>query len=206
MKIVKYIINSKYSETGQGLQVLTDVFRLCKPLTDAQVLKNWLSDLYGSAAMADYPYPADFLSRLPAWPVRVMCTTITKSLGNPADAAPIDVLRAVYSGINVYLNFTGSTPCCDIDSDINSNTVNMVSWNYQTCTEFVFPMCSTGKKDMFEPQKWDFSTYSVTCYDQFKTLPRSEWPAVNYGVDVADIKSYSNIIFSNGGSLCFIII
>jgi lysosomal Pro-X carboxypeptidase len=62
----------KYSETEQGLQILTDVFHLCEPLTDVQMLKDWLVDLYGSAAMSDYPYAADFLSHLPAWPVRVI--------------------------------------------------------------------------------------------------------------------------------------
>jgi lysosomal Pro-X carboxypeptidase len=61
----------KYAATGQGLQVLAEVFHLCKPLTDVDDLKNWLIDLYGNAAMSNYPYEANFLSHLPAWPVRV---------------------------------------------------------------------------------------------------------------------------------------
>jgi lysosomal Pro-X carboxypeptidase len=128
-----------------------------------------------------------------------MCSNITSFLNSKSSTDPIDILRAVYSGVNVYQNFTGQTSCININSDINSDTVNMVSWTYQTCTEFVFPMCSNGKNDMFQPQKWDFKAYSLACYNQFKTAPRSEWPSVNYGVSVEDVKSYSNIIFSNGG-------
>lgn len=64
-------IMDKYSETEQGLQILSQVFHLCDPLTDVQQLKDWLSDLYGNAAMGDYPYEANFLSNLPPWPVRV---------------------------------------------------------------------------------------------------------------------------------------
>ena len=77
---------------------------------------------------------------------------------------------------------------------------------YQGCTQLIMPMCSTAKKDMFEPNEWDFNKLSSECYEKFKTVPRSEWIPLNYGVSVADFKLHSNIIFSNGGSLCFIII
>jgi lysosomal Pro-X carboxypeptidase len=111
-------------------------------------------------------------------------------------------LNSVYAGINVYLNYTGQTSCNDI-SDENVGQVNIDAWEYQTCTEFVFPMCSNGQNDMFEPQPWDLKEYILNCYSQFKTVPRSEWPLIKYGVNVEDFKSYSNIIFSNGGKLIF---
>jgi lysosomal Pro-X carboxypeptidase len=132
-----------------------------------------------------------------------MCSNITGSLNVTASQAdeidPIDLLRAVYNGVNVYQNYTGQTRCLDIGSDVDANTVDMVAWTYQTCTEFVFPMCSNGKNDMFQPAKWDPRANSLACFNQFQTAPRAEWPSIGYGVSVADFKSFSNIIFSNGG-------
>ncbi|NXR06695.1 PCP carboxypeptidase, partial [Semnornis frantzii] len=59
--------------TDAGLQWLSSTFRLCSPLKslqDAAVLKNWLSETWINLAMVNYPYKADFLQPLPAWPVQ----------------------------------------------------------------------------------------------------------------------------------------
>lgn len=49
--------------------------RICDPLTDpynvTSTVFNWLASAIGFMAMADYPYPADFLGPMPAWPVNV---------------------------------------------------------------------------------------------------------------------------------------
>lgn len=74
----------------------------------------------------------------------------------------------------------------------------MDSWNYQVCTEFVFPMCSNGKTDMFEVQAWDNITYNQDCMTNYKVSPKWEWPVINYGGSLDDLKYHSNIIFSNG--------
>jgi lysosomal Pro-X carboxypeptidase len=57
--------------TTQGLTQLTQIFKLCSPLKNVDDLKDWLIDVYGTIVMVDYPYPANFLAPLPAWPVRV---------------------------------------------------------------------------------------------------------------------------------------
>jgi lysosomal Pro-X carboxypeptidase len=46
----------------------------------------------------------------------------------------------------------------------------------------VFPMCSDGVNDMFEPEKWDYELYRQNCYDQFKIYPRKEFAPIYYGV------------------------
>ncbi len=50
------------------------------------------------------------------------------------------------------------------------------------CNEMVFPMCSNGINDMFEPEEWDYESYRKSCYDRFKIYPRKEWAPMYYGV------------------------
>ncbi len=71
----------------------------------------------------------------------------------------------------------------------------------KTCTEFVFPMCSNGKNDMFEPQEWDYNSYVQNCNKTLQVVPKAEWPIFYYGSSAEDLKAHSNIIFSNGGLL-----
>jgi lysosomal Pro-X carboxypeptidase len=59
------------AQTSEGLANLTKIFHICDPVQDVKELKDFLNDLYGNAAMGDYPYEANFLSPLPAWPVTV---------------------------------------------------------------------------------------------------------------------------------------
>lgn len=195
-------INSM-SGSSEGLTQLSQIFRLCSPLKSGQILKDWLSEMYGDIAMANYPYPANFLAPLPAWPVRVMCANITTGLWQektPND--PISVLKAIVNGVNVYQNYTGDKKCFDVNSNSAFDPV-MTAWEYQTCTEFVFPMCNNGKEDMFEPAAWDPKAYNDQCYSTYKTKPRNEWPSFYYGANGADIRAHSNIIFSNGGLFKF---
>jgi lysosomal Pro-X carboxypeptidase len=59
-------------------------------------------------------------------------------------------------------------------------------------------MCSNGKTDMFEPQDWNYESYKENCVSSFGIKPRSEWPVLFYGGSDDDLRSHSNIIFSNG--------
>lgn len=187
------VIN-EYGESEKGLAKLKEIFKLCKPLKNSDELKNWIIDIYGNTAMVNYPYETNFIAPLPEWPVRVMCRNITKFF-NKSDS--LSVLKSIYNGINVFLNYTGDKKCFEVESDITSD-INMVAWTYQTCTEFVFPICTNGIEDMFEKKDWNPLEYKKECYDQFKTMPREEWPIINYGGNPDDIKYHSNIFFSNG--------
>ncbi|XP_069939974.1 lysosomal Pro-X carboxypeptidase isoform X2 [Cherax quadricarinatus] len=59
-----------------GLAWLTQAWSLCKPLKtpqDITSLKNYLVNVWTNLAMVDYPYPANFLAPLPAYPIKA-CT------------------------------------------------------------------------------------------------------------------------------------
>ena len=195
------IIN-KICQSTEGLKQLTSIFKLCSPLKSATELKDYLSDVYGNVAMANYPYPAGFLAPLPAWPVSVMCEKMVNQSVDETTTLPltqddIKLIKAIYEGINVYSNYNGQLECNNIDESSEPFGIDM--WSYQTCTEFVFPMCSNGTDDMFEFMEWDYGAYVENCKKTFDVIPRDEWPVFYYGGYNQDLEYHTNIIFSNGG-------
>ncbi|XP_009100981.2 lysosomal Pro-X carboxypeptidase [Serinus canaria] len=182
------------SSTDAGLQWLSNTFHLCSPLKtpqDAAVLKNWLSETWVNLAMVDYPYKADFLQPLPAWPIQEVC----KFLKDPSLSDKL-LLQNVFQAVNLYYNYTGESSCLDV-SQTATKSLGEMGWYYQACTEMVMPLCTDGVHDMFEPQKWDFDALSEECYRMWGVRPRLSWILSMYGGK--NISSHSNIIFSNGG-------
>lgn len=62
------------AKSPQGLQHLSEAFRLCHPLeTEEKVnsLAYWIQEAWASMAMGEYPYPSTYLLNgqgyLPAW-------------------------------------------------------------------------------------------------------------------------------------------
>lgn len=107
-------MNSIASKTG-GLQTLTDLFKICRPLGSVDELKDWLIDMYGNIAMVDYPYPTSFLADLPAFPARAFCSNVTAtSVKTVKDDE--DIVRRIVRGVNVFFNYTGQTSCFDTGS------------------------------------------------------------------------------------------
>jgi hypothetical protein len=63
-------------------------------------------DCSNSMAMADYPYETTFLGPMPGYPVSVACSRFSNSTD------PIEILRSVKRGIDVYYNYTGEAGTC----------------------------------------------------------------------------------------------
>lgn len=184
----------RVSATGEGLQWLSQEFGLCNPLkTPDEVygFKAWLQETWVNLAMVDYPYEANFLQPLPAWPVMVVC----KNLYFNTSVSDQQLLSGISQAVRVYYNYTGDAVCLNTSQTATGN-LGFLGWFYQSCTEMVMPMCTDGVADMFEPQPWNFQAFSDECYNQFGVRPREDWAEIVYGG--RNISAHSNIIFSNG--------
>lgn len=182
-----------YSSTDEGRKFLNEKFKFCTPMNkteDWNQLYEYLQDVLGNLAMANYPYPANFLANLPAYPVREFCGQINKVF----DTNEV-LLVAFNEALQIYTNYTGKTQCIDTSTSYDSS-LGAEGWNIQACTEMVMPMCSNGTTDMFVPTKWDFAAYSEDCFKKFKVYPREKAAITMYGAQRMD--TASNIIFSNG--------
>ncbi|XP_063241210.1 lysosomal Pro-X carboxypeptidase isoform X2 [Bacillus rossius redtenbacheri] len=180
------------AKSAAGKQWLSETLKLCQPLqtsVDVQSLKDWLREVYTDLAMVDYPYAANFLKPLPGHPISVVC----RSLANSSASGKM-LLKMLSKGLNVYFNYTGKEKCVNL-SNVNG-AVGSDAWDFQSCTEMVMPMCNDGVEDMFEPAKWDLSTFSDECYKKWKVRPQPDLAIKEYGGK--RISTASNIVFSNG--------
>ena len=103
------------------------------------------------------------------------------------------LLNDIFNGISVFYNFTGETKCNDIDS---FGGLDVVGWNFQSCTEMTLPVCSDGQNDMFEPNPWNMSQYKENCQKSYNVSP--EYNKIMELFGGKSIETATNIIFSNG--------
>ncbi|KRX22231.1 Lysosomal Pro-X carboxypeptidase [Trichinella nelsoni] len=176
----------------EGRLDLAKMFRLCNETQftskkNVTQLVNWLTDIYGTLAMVNYPYATEFLKPVPAWPVA--CQFL-----NDTEVGETELLHRIYSTISIYTNFTGKKPCNLLENDYG-DSVDGKLWDYQACTEMVMPMCNT-KDSMFEQSDWNLTEFSDECFEKFKVRPRPDWAIINYGG--RKLESATNVVFSNG--------
>ena len=180
------------TSTDTGKTWLSDNWKLCQPLknaADIKQLKSYLEDIYTNLAMVDYPYEANFLAPLPAYPINAVCKHLTnKSLTGT------DLLVAIHKAISVFTNYTSETKCLSLND--STPQLGATGWPYQSCTEMVMPMCPDGVNDMFEPSPWNFDDYAKDCVKQFLVKPQPNLICERYGC--TELSTATNIIFSNG--------
>jgi len=188
------------SEQGQsGLDELTRVFKLCTPLTPSQVhhLKLWAVNAFPTLGMCNYPYPADFMAPLPAWPVNYACELALQA------SSPLEAL-AVTSGL-LYNGTDGTLPCFNIESEFIEcadqsgcgTGPSGHSWDYQACTELIWFLNTNNVTDMFPPRNWTHADLKAYCGKTFDIVPRPTWLLEEFGSGNIST-SATHIIFSNG--------
>ncbi|XP_023170894.2 lysosomal Pro-X carboxypeptidase [Drosophila hydei] len=180
--------------TDAGKKQLGDIFHVCNAIKNADDLKNfmdYLEEVYGNLAMANYPYNSTFLSPLPANPVRQLCFYLKDLHQNDTD-----LVASMASALAVYTNYTGSTKCLDYNDSNAGANYDSKGWDIQSCNQMVMPMCANSSDTMFRTSNWDFKEVSDKCYKQFHITPKAYDIVLRYGG--RDLEAASNIIFSNG--------
>lgn len=157
-------------------------------------------------AMTDYPYPAEFLEPMPAWPVNASCDAFanvtpqanTTNYNDLSDRETL-VLTALKAASDVYFNYKNQTNCTDLSNTDGTGTLDGAGWNVLACNELAMPT-SMGPDSMFITEDFNYTAYTEECQANYGLTPKYTWAldyfgGKNYSVDFL---SYSNIIFSNG--------
>ncbi|GAB6029669.1 hypothetical protein CHUAL_005401 [Chamberlinius hualienensis] len=181
------------AQTSDGLQWMSDTFKLCSPVTNQaqfETMVYWFMNAWTNLAMVNYPYAANFLEPLPAWPVNAACGYLNGTYVNDDQ-----ILQAIADAAFFYYNYTGQSPCIDIFVQASPD-LGDAGWAYQACTEMIMPFCSDGINDMFFPTEWNLTAYDESCKAIYQSEPRPFMTILEYGGK--NITAASNIIFSNG--------
>ncbi|EFA80247.1 peptidase S28 family protein [Heterostelium album PN500] len=178
---------TQMSNTQNGLNVLTKTFSLCEELTELSDLINWLEAAITYMAMADYPYPANFLEPMPGNPINVSCSLLAKETDN---------IQGLVQVMNVYFNSSGQAGQCNNVSVYTTGALGSDGWDYQACTEMVMPISANGVQDFFPAAPWSLSQLTQYCQQTWQVTPNPNWITTYY--QGQDLSQTSNIIFSNG--------
>ncbi|CAH1111698.1 unnamed protein product [Psylliodes chrysocephalus] len=180
------------SKTKIGRGVFSEL-KICSKIEnskDVEKLLNWLQNIYVNMALANYNYPTNLYTPLPAYPVKVFCNKLTSYY----EISNKSFIQHYSRALELYTNYTGNNLCNNINY-INEDLTE-IAWNYQKCTELIRPRCST-ENDMFVTKPWDYEKYAQNCNLRFGVKDiRPEWTILAYGGK--NLKYFSNIVFSYG--------
>jgi hypothetical protein len=72
LDLLKTVFWLSFLITAGGLDFISKTFSLCKPAKKYELsdFMEWMDMVYSYLAMVDYPFAANFLEPLPAWPVK----------------------------------------------------------------------------------------------------------------------------------------
>jgi lysosomal Pro-X carboxypeptidase len=197
----------RLASTDEGRKSLNELFKfdsssLVNQTEDGDALGAAVTTIFETLAMVDYPYEANFLSPLPAWPMKEVCKHFTSKEKKDKELA-----YSMYQVMNTFYNHTGQKktfcfkgPNC---GDPFSQLGDPAGWPWQSCTEMVMPLCASGPPNDIFPKSCPFTNEGAlnSCGTTFNSIGfkpemfRPDWVIDNYG---ERYPTASNIVFSNG--------
>ncbi|KAJ8768306.1 hypothetical protein K2173_021246 [Erythroxylum novogranatense] len=199
----------------EGLTELSRTFRTCKDLHSVDAVWAWLWSAFVYTAMVNYPFEANFMMPLPAYPVKQMCKIVDEF---PPGASKIS---RVFAAASLYYNYSRSSKCFQLEHGPDAHGLH--GWGWQACTEMVMPM-TCSERSMFPTSTYDYKEFADRCLKTYGIMPRPHWITTEFGgkvrfllhfhlssyaslvevlscvqrIDQVLKRSSGNIIFSNG--------
>lgn len=99
-------------------------------LEDAQLLVEGIQSIMETLAMVDYPYEANFLALLPAWPVKESCKAFPKK---PTQSDQVNAALS-YNILNVFYNTSGTLQTLCVFGNCSSSPFSVLGediWPFQ---------------------------------------------------------------------------
>jgi hypothetical protein len=119
-------------------------------------LFGWLDSALSYMPMANYPYPANFLGPMPAWPCAVACSyfaagqvcAFVVTFNHPLPLlcvhftrfacfpqSDLQIMESLALAVGVFYNYTGWAGECYNLGNIGPSTLGDAGgWDYQSCT------------------------------------------------------------------------
>lgn len=196
-----FAIVEKKFKSGEDLEYVQKKFNLCAKPTSKEWshFMQYTRNAWTSMAMCDYPYPTDFLAKLPAWPIKAACKAVADAgddvVQGLADAVSLPYATGDGACLDMYKLFI---ECADQTGCGAGNDAN--AWDYQMCADITIIVESNNKTDMFPERAWTVSSLVDYCLAKYGTQPNPTELSVRLGAFAFEDSpgSYTNIIFSNG--------
>jgi len=189
-------------KTEAGRALLSRAFATCAPIAtedDALALAYFIRGTWDLSAMANYPYPSNYLTGggsvyLPAFPLRKACSFLSAS-----PLPPAELYGAVFKAISVINNATPTT-CYAIPPNPFSHPADPYDdiWDFQQCTEMQpdSQWFSSGTSDMFFPSPYNLTFLMEHCRLAWGVSPDLLWMTTRYALP--SFHGSSRILFTNG--------
>mmetsp|Transcript_25947 Transcript_25947/g.26155 ORF Transcript_25947/g.26155 Transcript_25947/m.26155 type:complete len:525 (+) Transcript_25947:88-1662(+) len=163
---------------------------------------------------------------LPAWPLKVACSPLSEVVEKELLADDVVLLTAMRDTMSVWYNKTRTETCYFNGEDnqrrhsrmtsrsyprkqmresdkslsqlVHDTAYNCGNWDYQSCAELMMPFSSGSDEDfVFPVSKFNFTTASTTCREQWGVSPVVGFAVREYG-NYNTYRQASNIFFANG--------
>ncbi|CAI9738467.1 dipeptidyl peptidase 2-like [Octopus vulgaris] len=187
-------MNQLMAQGETGKKTLEEYFKLCKPISGPETYTRLLGAIrnaFTNMAMFDYPY---------ATPMLPIGNPVNKSCQMMQEAS--DVLKGLVDVTMMFYN-ASSKPfqCFDVEkafipcADPTGCGVGpaSVAWDFQLCGDLAPPTGTNNVTDMFPVLPFNDKIRDYYCQKVWNTVPTYDWEYWGQ-----DLKTTSNIVFSNG--------